>query len=113
MKQNIIATTRGYVANTNWSSIATILIKEAAKCDSYSSDIFYDLKAIEETVKNGNSETFLLGFRDMGVDSKAFVEVRLDSKEKVSSYYRKLMKLDIVADETYKSIKMDLYEMFE
>ena len=111
MKEKFIVSTRGDVSNINWSSISTNLIKEAAKCDSYSSDIFYILKSIEKSIKESNSETFLLGFRDMGVDSKPFVEIRLDSKEEISSDYRKLMKLDVIADETYKSIKMNLYEL--
>lgn len=77
----------------NYSSVATRLIKEAAKCERYSSDFLIDwenimtqLKIITQ-LKIENSTDFNLtkpknyyfGFRDCGVDGKHSIECKFDN----------------------------------
>ena len=66
----------------NTSDIFSRLIKEAAKCECYNSDVFYDLKNIEESFKNFDPEKefepIWLGFRKMGVDCTNFVLCRVN-----------------------------------
>jgi len=63
---------RYYVSSEgdNLSPIFCKLIELAAKkCDSYASDIFYDMKAIEQTVEEGEEMDEILVFRESGVTS--------------------------------------------
>ena len=65
----------------NVSSLFSFLIKKAAEvCNSYSSDIFYDLKELEKDFASEesvlftrNSYTTVLGFRDCGVDHATWI----------------------------------------
>lgn len=59
----------------NWSTIKTLLIKEAAKCEMYSSDIVIDINEIQSFLDDVDLETtplmscvWVLGFRAGGVD---------------------------------------------
>ena len=74
----------------NLSGLFTLLIKEAGRiCDDYASDLLYDIDEMKADLKNrdafakskrysnaGGVErlTYLLGFRDKGVDHKEWVE---------------------------------------
>lgn len=53
------------------------LIKDAARCNRYCSDIIYEIDRIRDWMKNFNpneeSQPMLIGFRKDGVDSTAFV----------------------------------------
>lgn len=73
----------------NMSTIFTELIKQAAKCESYSSDICYEIQEImnaisgitrPETIlgENGEGKAYMFGFRDWGVDHDNFIKGRLD-----------------------------------
>lgn len=73
----------------NMSTIFTELIKQAARCESYSSDICYEIQEImngisgitpPETIlgENGEGKTYMFGFRNMGVDHDNFIKSRLD-----------------------------------
>lgn len=80
--------------NINMSSIWTALIKEAAKCESYASDIILDIDSIREKMECRDAEnfTYYLGFRDHGVDHEAFIR----SRGKDAKYaYRVIMALHI------------------
>ena len=97
----------------NWSSIATKLIKLAAECEAYSSDIVYDLVDIENSLRNGTMETCTkwFGFRDMGVDHEAFMSGRLSSTCYGSNPYREIWRLDINIDTYESEVEMHLYEV--
>ena len=66
----------------NLSDIFTRLIKDAARCNSYSSDIYYDLRKIDENVhnyrNNADFEPIFIGFRRHGVDGNTFILSRID-----------------------------------
>lgn len=64
-------------------SIYDILIREAAKCKSYCSDVLYDIDGINHmlSIKDIPTREFWIGFRDLGVDSKGMIELRRESPE--------------------------------
>jgi len=74
--------------DVNISTSFSAIIKEAAKCNSYNSDVFYDLLSINNRLENfdfNNEEhysPFLIGFRKMGVDGNAFVCTKVEEKSK-------------------------------
>lgn len=82
------------VANINMSTIFTKLIQEAGKCESYASDVLYDIQNIATDLNDISSwrhKEYWFGFRDMGIDGLTFITSRgLYSKE-----YRKVWRLDI------------------
>lgn len=75
----------------NLSSIWTELIKEAAKCDSYSSDVLIDIDAVREKLASGKPEdfTYYFGFRDNGVDHETFI------RNRKSDGYRRILSLSV------------------
>ena len=68
----------------NQSDLFSRLIKDAARCNGYNSDVFYDLKYIDERMKEFNpNEVFdpiWIGFRKLGVDNTDFVLCRCDDE---------------------------------
>ena len=78
-------------ADINMSSIWTELIKEAAKCDSYSADVLIDIDTAREKLASGKPEDFTcyFGFRDNGVDHEAFI------RNRKSEGYRRILSLSI------------------
>ena len=79
----------------NLSSIYTELIKQAAKCESYSSDILYDIKEIEKYLHEYSNKkiTKLFGFRDCGVDSNLLIEAVIEMNEPSMERYRTMYKM--------------------
>ena len=66
------------VLSINLSEIYTLLIKKAAECEAFSSDILYDFEEIKKALVNGEFEDIIVfGFRDMGVDSAALTYEKL------------------------------------
>lgn len=93
-------TTRGL--ETNLSTIFTTLIKDAARCNSYSSDVYYDLCAIDTEMKTFDKEEefepMWFGFRKLGVDGTSFVLCRLEDNNvyaSLSRNYFALYSLDV------------------
>lgn len=86
--------TYGYeFGQLNFSSVYTKLIKEAAGCECYASDLLIDLNTVVN-VQNGLTDEssvldklFVFGFRDMGVDHDAFVRSRLEDNYHYRSIY--------------------------
>lgn len=74
--------------DVNISTSFSVIIKEAAKCNSYNSDVFYDLLSINNRLENfdfNNEEYYspiLIGFRKMGVDGNAYVRTKVEEKSK-------------------------------
>ena len=99
----------------NYSSILTRLIQEAGRfCEHYASDLFIDWQEITEMLDAAPDiihETKLFGFRQMGVDHKAFVYSRYENSGNNARYnYRSMWRLDIDADG--KEISMKLGRVF-
>lgn len=85
----------------NLTRILDVLIKEAANCESYASDLFISWeyimmdirKASELSYKQGF--TYYFGFRNLGVDHESFIQARLDATEIYGKVYRSLYRLHI------------------
>ena len=79
--------------DANMSSIFTALIKEAGtKCKRFASDILIDYDSFNrkapEALLNEDTISFWYGFREDGVDHKAFIDARgIDSPEYLSVYF--------------------------
>lgn len=60
----------------NYSAILTALIKEAAQCEHYASDLFIDWRSVTEFLEDPapGKRVWWFGFRDMGVDGKVFIK---------------------------------------
>ena len=89
----------------NTSSLYSFLIKEAGRlCDHYASDMFIDLKTLDNAIAGSESVLFevddyrwVVGIRDYGVDHDAFLECRM-KEHSVARNYRKIYYLEINLD---------------
>lgn len=88
----------------NYSSIFTELIHSASVCEYFASDIFIDLKGIEQTIINAENGVFYLGYRNSGVDGNSFVKCRLTENEHYE--YIRLYRLEISVDGEYISVEL-------
>ena len=80
----------------NLSGIYDRLIKEAAKCKYYASDLLIDIKSLEKVLDNQESGRFFFGFRDSGIDHEAFIDSRLESAGgDPGPYYRRILEIDL------------------
>ena len=93
----------------NMSSIYTALIKEAAKCDNYASDVLYDIKHVEEELYENMKETSMVffGFRDMGVDHNDYIKWHIEDDD-LKETYRTICVIEIKKNvyEQYGSVRM-------
>ena len=92
----------------NWTSIGTLLIKEAAKCENFASDILIDCTDTLTTIAEEKefSEDFYFGFRKNGVDHKEFVISRLGenlTNAYVKDVYFALYRLNVTKERAYGS----------
>ena len=86
------------------------LIKDAARCTSFQSDVYYDLKEIEDRVNNFNPrnkfEPIWIGFRRHGVDHTEYVLHKCGDDDHVSSVlhreYFALYSVTVEPDEEYE-----------
>lgn len=71
-----------YHLNVNLSSEFSELIKQAARCNRYSSDILYDIGSVKDAMKTwtGEKTLFVFGFRRDGVDGNSFVLSRVNNE---------------------------------
>lgn len=72
-----------YVGNKaidiNASDIISELIQAAGMlCESYASDLFYELNKIDGNLTYGNDDVLYIGVRSYGVDGNTFVKSRLN-----------------------------------
>lgn len=75
--------TRNRQKDMNLSSIFTELIKQAAVCEAYSSDICYEIHEIMSAMDGKIDpacifKTYMFGFREFGVDHDNFIKCRLE-----------------------------------
>ena len=92
----------------NLSSIYTLLIKEASKCEAYSSDILIDIDSLKESIKqfDGNTIIHYIGFRNYGTDHESFIACRNESE------YRKVYMITVSPHEHYDDyVAVTLYDM--
>lgn len=70
--------------NCNLSSLFTHLIKDAARCNSYSCDVYFEMRAIENICNNFDPEKIpdpiWIGFRKLGVDCTYDIFHRLNNE---------------------------------
>ena len=96
----------------NLSEIEDKLICLAATyCKKHSSDILYSLRELEDKIKSESldSEKQVYGFRDLGVDSTAFVLTRLNNPQVYGeNCYSAFWILDIKVEKNYADFM--LYE---
>ena len=83
----------------NMSTIYTKLIKDAARCNCYSSDLLFDIQMFEDRLKSGEPCAIYLGFRKMGVDGENFIVSRCNNGASVYSEYFALYRLELWPDE--------------
>lgn len=90
---------------TNVSSMYTQLIKEAARCNRYSSDVIYDIQAFERALETFNPENNLpiiaFGFRKDGVDGNSFVLSRCKNKYDLYKEYFAVYFLEVIEESDY------------
>lgn len=100
--------------NINYSGILSDLICKAGRyCKHYASDLFIDWKEIENSLDNADykGDTYLFGFREMGVDHGAWIQCKLDDpwkspREAIKYNYKKIMMLVVETDRETNSITM-------
>lgn len=94
----------------NLSSEFTQLIKEAARCNRYSSDIIYDIGNVNDKLEAFNPDDempiFAMGFRRDGVDGNTFILSRLNNNHGGSMYglykeYFAIYFMEVVRDAEY------------
>ena len=98
----------GKTYNVSTSGIFTILIKEAAECEHYSSDILVDINAINRILDVNESEItdYYIGFRSMGVDNREQIIYRRDRE-----VYRCIYLLRF--EKTRNDLKLTLFKLKE
>ena len=87
----------------NISGFYTQLIKDAARCNNYSSDVIYSINDIYDICQkydqNEEYGPFLIGMRKLGVDSNAFIEAKCKEWTDVYNEYFALYSVEFVPDE--------------
>ena len=72
--------------SVNMSGVYSQLIKEAARCNNYNSDVVYDIEDIMDRLKEFRAgdewKPVFIGFRRHGVDGTSFVLSRIGSPER-------------------------------
>lgn len=79
-KYNAQMTERGL--NVNISDFFSTLIKDAARCNGYQSDVYFTMREIDKRLKDyrplDEFEPIFIGFRKMGVDGNGYVLSRIN-----------------------------------
>jgi hypothetical protein len=108
MKKKLIAEDRSQAGYNNLSGINSKLIKEAAKCKMYASDVIYEIEYLKialKELKPGKDYISYLGYRELGVDGTDFILCRKDSE------YRKLQKI-VASLDIYGYVTIKLYTIY-
>ena len=96
----------------NISGLFSILIKDAARCNRFNSDIYYDMQIIEERMKTFNPEEefepIWLGFRKNGVDHTGFVLCKANDKQTYGTLPNNYFALYVITVEKQKN---ELYDV--
>ena len=98
----------------NYSGILSDLICKAGRyCKHYASDLFIEWESIKNCLDDPNyeGETYLFGFREMGIDHDAWIQCKLDDpwkspREAIKYNYYEIMMLVVETDRESNSITM-------
>ena len=105
----------------NLSSEMSFLIKEAGRlCDSFASDLFYDLKTLhndlvgtkdkDSVLFDQNEYHWVVGIRDYGCDHDNFIISRLQDNENMAARYRAMYEIEVKPHERWEDdFTMTLY----
>lgn len=119
-KRTKIIEVTGYVDGNdklqmNMSYIYSKLIKEAAKCKQFASDIIYDIASIEDSIneiQECKTSNIVIGFRESGTDSNTYMKNRVREYPLVKFYTGILMlTLDYSKTEHKCNIKLFTLDM--
>lgn len=85
------------------SGMFTQLIREAARCNDYSSDVVYDLNDISEKFRTFDPkhgfDTKYIAFRKLGVDSESFIRCKIKRGTSLYNEYFAFYTIDVLPDE--------------
>ena len=66
----------------NLSDMFSRFVRDAARCNAFNSDIYYDMRIIDDAMHSFNPdeefEPIWVGFRKLGVDSTSFILSRIE-----------------------------------
>lgn len=92
---------------TNLSSEFSELIRQAARCNRYGSDLIYDINNVNDAMETwtGEKTLFVFGFRRDGVDGNSFVLSRVNNECKeiynIHNLYFAIYFVEVKEDEGY------------
>lgn len=94
----------------NLSDAVTLLIKEVGRlCDSYASDLFYDLRKLYNDLEGENTVLlnqdiyqWVIGIRDMGCDHDNFLDSALRQGYDLEKRYRAVYEVSVTHHEKWK-----------
>ena len=96
-----------YGLEINLESMFSKFIRDAARCNAYNADVYYDIHSIKEALKNFDPEKVFepiwVGFRKMGVDGTSYVLCNADKDyvyANLSSHYFALYSVNITPAES-------------
>ena len=93
----------------NLFSEFTELIKQAARCNRYASDLIYDINSVNDAMETwtGEKTLFAFGFRRDGVDGNSFVLSRVNNECKniydIHKLYFAIYFIEVKEDKDYFS----------
>ena len=117
-KQTKIIEVVGYVDGNdklqmNMSYIYSKLIKEAAKCKQFASDIIYDIASIEDCIseiQECKTSNIVIGFRESGTDSNTYMRNRV-KKYPFAKYYTNILMLTLDYNEAEHKCSIKLFTL--
>lgn len=94
--------------NVNLSSEFSELIRQAARCNRYGSDLIYDINNVNDAMETwtGEKTLFVFGFRRDGVDGNSFVLSRMNNERDLFDVYKlyfAIYFMEIKRDDEYNS----------
>lgn len=94
--------------DSNLSSEFSELIRQAARCNRYGSDLIYDINNVNDAMETwtGEKKLFVFGFRRDGVDGNSFVLSRVNNEceniHNIHKLYFAIYFMEVKEDEGYK-----------
>lgn len=98
----------------NLSSEFSELIRQAARCNRYGSDLIYDINNVNDAMETweGERKLFVFGFRRDGVDGNSFVLSRINNECKsiydIHKLYFAIYFMEVVK---YREYNMDFHKV--
>lgn len=97
----------------NMSYIYSKLIKEAAKCKQFASDIVYDIANIEDSIseiQECKTNNIVIGFRESGTDSNTYMKNRV-KKYPFIKFYTSILMLTLDYSEVEHKCNIKLFTL--